>query len=76
MPSITTLTMISSVLILGSLVGTLVSATFGMAYGRRTWVQMGNVLEIIGALISATSYSSGQMIAGRVITVSPKPDLN
>lgn len=63
--------MISSVLILGSLLGTLVAATFGMAYGRRTWVQMGNVLEIIGALISATSYGPGQMIAGRVITVAP-----
>lgn len=43
---------------------------FGMTQGRRTWILLGNVLEIIGTIISVTSYGPGQLIAGRVLIVS------
>jgi MFS family permease len=36
-------------------------------FGRRTWVISGAVVQIIGTLISASSYSVGQLIAGRVL---------
>ncbi|MCJ1356499.1 MAG: hypothetical protein MMC33_006494 [Icmadophila ericetorum] len=38
-----------------------------MSQGRRAWIIVGNVLEIIGTLLSATSYGPGQLIAGRVV---------
>lgn len=40
--------------------------------GRRTWVLMGAVIQIIGTIICCSSYSYGQLIAGRVIIVSLK----
>lgn len=66
--------MITSVFVLASVLGALVAANFGMNYGRRTWILLGNFVEMIGTLISVTSYGSGQLIAGRVIVVSVKPD--
>ena len=67
--------MITSVFILGSWLGALVAATLGMVYGRRTCILLGNLLEIIGSLISVTSYGPGQLIVGRVIVVSSKSDV-
>lgn len=37
--------------------------------GRRIWIMMGNVIQIIGTIVCVTSFSPGQMIAGRVIIV-------
>lgn len=69
MPSVTTLSMITSVFVLGSWLGALITAIFGIMYGGRTWILLGNLLEIIGALISVTSYGPGQLIAGRILVV-------
>ena len=41
-----------------------------MMLGRRTWVLLGDAIQIVGGLICATSYSPGQLIAGRAIEVS------
>lgn len=35
--------------------------------GRRIWVMAGAAVQIIGTIISASSYSVGQLIAGRVL---------
>lgn len=61
--------MITSVFVLASALGALVAANFGLIYGRRTWILLGNSVEMIGTLICVTSYGSGQMITGRVIVV-------
>lgn len=44
-------------------------------FGRRHWIIVGNVVQIVGTVISILSQSSGQMIAGRVVIVSPKGHL-
>ncbi|CAD6587944.1 MAG: hypothetical protein ASARMPRED_003285 [Alectoria sarmentosa] len=70
-PSVTTISMISSAFILGAWLGSsLVIFVFGISLGRRTWLLIGNVVGIIGTLIAVTSFSTGQMIAGRVLLVS------
>lgn len=32
-----------------------------MKMGRKNWILIGNVVEIVGSIISATSYSYGQL---------------
>lgn len=61
--------MITSMFILGSWLGCILMSLFGMSQGRRVWIIVGNILEIIGTLISVTSYGPGQLIAGRVVIV-------
>jgi hypothetical protein len=39
--------------------------------GRRFWILLGAFTQIVGSIISVSSYSSGQLIAGRVVIVSP-----
>ena len=39
----------------------MIIATFGMKIGRKNWILIGNVIEIVGSIISATSYSYGQL---------------
>lgn len=41
-----------------------------MNMGRKNWIIAGEVVQMIGTIISATSYSYGQLIAGRVLIVS------
>lgn len=41
---------------------------FGMKIGRRGTIQLGNLLVCIGAVLQASTYSVGQIIAGRIIT--------
>ena len=63
--------MISSAFILGAWLGSfLLIFMFGLSLGRRTWLLIGNVIGIMGTLIAVTSFSTGQMIAGRVLLVS------
>jgi len=62
--------MIASTFLLASWLGCIIIAAFGMMMGRRSWIIVGNIVQIIGTIISATSFSYGQLIAGRVFIVS------
>ena len=63
--------MISSAFVLGAWLGSfLLIFMFGLSLGRRTWLLIGNIIGIMGTLIVVTSFSTGQMIAGRVLLVS------
>ena len=66
-PSTTIISMITSVFLLGSWLGCILMSVFGMRYGRRTWILLGNAIEVVGTIISASSYGPGQLIAGRVL---------
>lgn len=67
-PSVTTISMISSAFILGAWLGSsLLIFSFGNSLGRRTWLLIGNAVGIIGTIIVVTSFSIGQMIAGRIL---------
>lgn len=61
--------MVTSVFLLASWLGCVIISVFGMKMGRRSWVIAGEIVQIIGTVISATSYSYGQLIAGRVLIV-------
>ena len=37
--------------------------------GRRVWVMAGAAVQILGTVISCSAYSTGQLIAGRVLIV-------
>ena len=64
--------MITSVFLLASWLGCVVISCFGMQMGRKSWIIAGEIVQMIGTIISATSYSYGQLIAGRVLIVSAK----
>ncbi|EOD47809.1 putative hexose carrier protein [Neofusicoccum parvum] len=66
-PNTTIISMVTSVFLLASWLGCVIISTFGMRMGRRSWIIAGEVVQIIGTIISATSYSYGQLIAGRVL---------
>ena len=53
--------MVTSTFLLASWLGCMIIASFGMKIGRRDWILLGNVVEIIGSIISASSYSYGQL---------------
>ena len=59
--------MITSVFLLGSWLGCILMSIFGMSQGRRTWIMLGNGIEIVGSIVSASSYGPGQLIVGRVL---------
>ena len=59
--------MITSVFLLGSWLGCILISIFGLSQGRRTWILLGNGVEIVGSIISAASYELWQLIAGRVL---------
>jgi hypothetical protein len=42
-------------------------ATFGMLQGRRSYLIYGNLISIVGSIISTSRYGYGQMIAWRVL---------
>ncbi|KAH7055557.1 sugar transporter-like protein [Macrophomina phaseolina] len=66
-PNTTIISMVTSVFLLASWLGCVIISVFGMKMGRRSWVIAGEIVQIIGTVISATSYSYGQLIAGRVL---------
>lgn len=45
----------------------MIISAFGLFLGRRTWIILGNVVEIVGTIVSASSFSYGQLLAGRVL---------
>ncbi|KAK8211042.1 hypothetical protein IWZ01DRAFT_504885 [Phyllosticta capitalensis] len=61
--------MITSAFLLASWLGCIIITVFGMKMGRKNWIIAGEVVQMIGTIISATSYSYGQLIAGRVLIV-------
>ncbi|KAI9757652.1 MAG: hypothetical protein M4579_003377 [Chaenotheca gracillima] len=65
-PNTTIISMITSTFLLASWLGCIIMASFGMRLGRRQWILIGNGIQIVGTIISASSFSYGQMIAGRV----------
>lgn len=48
----------------------IVAAPWSSKLGRRHWIMLGSFIQIIGTIISVSSYSYGQLTAGRVIIVS------
>lgn len=65
-----TIALISSSYSLAAFVTTLVIAPFTFRLGRRGTILLGNAAAIVGSVIQASSYSMGQLIAGRIFTVS------
>ena len=65
-----TIALISSSYSLAACVTTVVVAPFTFRLGRRGTILLGNGAAIVGSVVQATSYSMGQLIAGRIITVS------
>lgn len=39
----------------------MIVTVFGFKLGRKNWILLGNVVEIVGTVISASSYSYGQL---------------
>ncbi|KAH9862410.1 hypothetical protein J1614_011065 [Plenodomus biglobosus] len=67
-PDATTTAMIVASFLLASWLGCVMAASpWSDRLGRRIWVMAGAAIQIIGTVISASSYSVGQLIAGRVL---------
>ncbi|KAL2214964.1 general substrate transporter [Thermoascus aurantiacus ATCC 26904] len=67
-PNTTILAMIVASFLLASWLGCcIVAMPWSSRLGRRHWIMLGSLVQIIGTVVSVTSYSYGQLIAGRVI---------
>ncbi|KAH8819385.1 general substrate transporter [Xylogone sp. PMI_703] len=67
-PNTTTFSMIVASFLLASWLGCCFASTpWSDRLGRRTWIMLGAVVQIIGTIICVSAYSYGQMIAGRVV---------
>lgn len=53
---------------IGCLMGCVISAFFGNRLGRKNAITLGCVIMVIGGAIQASTYSAGQLIAGRIIS--------
>ena len=63
--------MIVAAFLLASWLGCCITASpWSDKMGRRFWILLGAFTQIVGTVICASSYSYGQMIAGRVVIVS------
>jgi MFS family permease len=62
--------MIVASFLLASWLGCCIAASpWSDRIGRRIWVMLGAAIQIVGTLIAASAYSTGQLIAGRVLIV-------
>lgn len=52
----------------GCCIGSITAYWLGERLGRRDTILVGTIVMSIGALLQVSSYSVGQMIAGRIIT--------
>lgn len=59
---------ITSIYDIGCVVGSIMCYFVGDRYGRKKMILTGGSIMIVGAVILASSYSVGQLIAGRIIT--------
>lgn len=66
-PSATLQGQISALFDLGCFFGALSVFAFGEKFGRRTVILIGAVIHIVGGVIQASSYSSAQLIVGRIV---------
>ncbi|RFU25290.1 hypothetical protein B7463_g11044, partial [Scytalidium lignicola] len=67
-PNTTTFSMIVASFLLASWLGCCCASTpWSDRLGRRFWVLLGAITQVIGTIICVSSYSYGQLIAGRVI---------
>jgi predicted MFS family arabinose efflux permease len=62
--------MIASSYTLAAAVCSLMVTMIGMPLGRRNCILLGNACVIVGGSLQASSWSVGQMIAGRIVCVS------
>ncbi|KAJ6092308.1 hypothetical protein N7467_004277 [Penicillium canescens] len=53
---------------IGCLGGCVISAVFGNQLGRKNAIILGCVIMVIGGAIQASTFSAGQLIAGRIIS--------
>ncbi|EMR70383.1 hypothetical protein MGN70_005107 [Eutypa lata] len=53
---------------IGCVVGSIVCYFIGERFGRRTMLMLGGAIMIVGTAVLASSYTVGQLIAGRIIT--------
>lgn len=66
--------MVASSYTLAAAVCALAVSWLGMPLGRRGCVVLGDILVVIGGSLQASSWSVGQIIAGRVLCVYLTPD--
>ncbi|KAF2260887.1 sugar transporter-like protein [Lojkania enalia] len=67
-PDTTTTAMIVASFLLASWLGCVMAASpWSDRIGRKIWVCVGAFIQIIGTVISTSAYSTGQLIAGRVL---------
>ncbi len=64
-----TIALISSSYSLAACVTTLIIAPFTFRLGRRGTILLGCLAAVVGSVIQAASWSVGQLISGRVVTV-------
>ena len=63
--------MIVAAFLLASWLGCVIAASpWSDKMGRRFWILLGAAIQVVGTVICVSSYSSGQLIGGRVIIVS------
>jgi MFS family permease len=53
---------------IGCLVGCMVAAVWGNVFGRRKTIFWGCSIMVVGAIIQASTFGAGQLIAGRLIS--------
>ncbi|CRL29841.1 Sugar/inositol transporter [Penicillium camemberti] len=53
---------------IGCLMGCVISAFFGNRLGRKNAITLGCVIMVLGGAVQASTYSAGQLIAGRIIS--------
>lgn len=66
-PNATLQGQISALFDLGCFFGALSVFAYGDRFGRRTVILVGSVVHIVGGVIQACSYSSAQLIVGRIV---------
>ncbi|KAF2876441.1 sugar transporter-like protein [Massariosphaeria phaeospora] len=67
-PGTTTTAMIVASFLLASWLGCCIAASpWSDRIGRRVWVMLGALIQVFGTIIATASYSTGQLIAGRVL---------
>lgn len=68
--------MIVASFLLASWLGCVMAASpWSDRVGRRIWIIVGAIVQVVGTVVSTAAYSAGQLIAGRIIIVSSIYDL-